>query len=282
MSTIRLALFGQPVSHSPSPRVHQAFAAQFGLTVDYRLIEAAPEEFPKRLADFRKDGGTGCNITLPLKQLACELADEASPRAELAAAANTLWWDREGRCRAENTDGEGLVRDLRDNLAVDIAGKNILLLGAGGAAAGALGALLQCRPAQVIIANRTVERARALASRHGKLGRILAIPLDGLDRCGRVDLAVEATSMGRGGEPPEISPSAFAGAELCYSLNYGDAARPMAELARLAGSPFRDGVGMLVEQAALSFEIWTGHRPDTAPVLEKGVRALFERTQKGL
>lgn len=267
MSAIRLALFGQPVSHSPSPRVHQAFAAQFRLEVEYRLIEASPGQFPERLQAFRESGGVGCNITLPLKNLAFQLAHQASPRAELAAAANTLWWDGDGRCRADNTDGDGLVRDLRDNLGIDIAGKRVLLLGAGGAAAGVLGALLERRPAQVIIANRTVERARELGKRHMKRGEVLAIALDNLDCCGPVDLVIEATSMGRSGDPPTISPSVFAGAELCYSLNYGPAARPMYLLSRLAEAPFHNGIGMLVEQAALSFEIWTGHRPATAPVL---------------
>lgn len=273
MSSIKLALFGHPVSHSPSPSVHQAFAAQFRLAVEYRLIEASPEDFPESLETFRAEGGSGCNITLPLKHLACELADQRTPRAKLAAAANTLWWTADGACHADNTDGAGLVRDLQDNLGVNIEGKKVLLLGAGGAAAGVLGALLACRPSQVVIANRTVEKARSLARRHLSLGEVLGIALDDLHRCGPVDLVIEATSMGRTGGHPDIPPSAFVGAELCYSLNYGAAAQPMYQLSRLAKAPFHGGLGMLVEQAALSFEIWTGHKPDTAPVLAEMAQA---------
>jgi shikimate dehydrogenase len=267
MSVIRLALFGQPVSHSPSPRVHQAFAGQFGLEVDYRRIEASPEDFPASLEAFRAEGGSGCNITLPLKQLACELAAEHTARAKLANAANTLWWTDNGDCHADNTDGEGLVRDLEANLGVHIAGLNVLLLGAGGAAAGVLGALLARRPTQLALVNRTVNRARSLAARHAPLGDVRCLSLDDFERSEAPDLLIDATSMGHVGRQPEFPRHVLEGSPRCYSLNYGAAAQPFASLCRLAGLRFNDGLGMLVEQAALSFEIWTGHKPDTAPVL---------------
>lgn len=266
MSSIRLALFGQPVSHSPSPRVHRAFGAQFGIDVDYRLIEASPETFPDRLQQFRSEGGAGCNITLPLKGTACELADERSDRAELAGAANTLWWSSDGRCQAGNTDGEGLVRDIEQNLGISIQGSRVMLLGAGGAAAGSLGALLDRRPSRLVLVNRTLERARELADRHADLGEIDCLPLNEIERTGASDLVIDATSMGHGGHRIDLPPPLLDGVSLCYSLNYGPAADPMREACAAAGIRFSDGLGMLVEQAAISFAIWTDHRPDSAPV----------------
>lgn len=267
MSTIRLALFGSPVAHSPSPGVHDAFGAQFGLDVDYRLIEATEEAFDAQLADFREGGGIGCNVTLPLKHQACRMADNRTPRADLAMAANTLWWDPDGHCLADNTDGAGLVRDLEHNLGIEIAGRKVLLLGAGGAAAGVLGALLERKPAQLVIVNRTIERARILASRHGHLAEVSCASLDDFGRCGPVDLFIDATSMGHSGQHLNVPGALLESDAVVYSLNYGDAAKGMCALAETAGAPFHDGLGMLVEQAALSFEIWTGHAPDTGPVL---------------
>lgn len=268
MSTTRLALFGHPISHSPSPRVHQAFAAQFDIEIEYRLIDATTETFAGRLEAFRAGGAAGCNITLPLKQLACDLADQHSQRAAMAGAANTLVFTADGLCRADNTDGEGLVRDLQSNAGFDLAGKKILLLGAGGAAAGVLGALLRERPSHVVLVNRTVERAIELARRHESVGEVRCLGLDAIGQAGPIDLAIDATSMGHAQEPPAIPGSVFSSAPLCYSLNYGQAAQPWATVAQGTGSPFRDGLGMLVEQAACSFEIWTGRRPRTGPVLD--------------
>jgi shikimate dehydrogenase len=269
MSKLRLALFGSPVHHSPSPGVHRAFGAQFGLDIEYELVESSEQQFGEQLSFFRESGGLGCNITVPLKQLAFRRADELSERAELAEAANTMWWGQEGRSHADNTDGEGLVRDLETNLGVALEGRKILLLGAGGAASGVLGALLQRHPAELVIVNRTVEKARALARRHAHLGDILCVALEDIDCCGEIDVLVEATSMGHSGEHPIVSPAFLKGTTLVYSLNYGPAARGMYALSRLAGVPFSNGLGMLVEQAARSFEIWTGHKPDTASVLSE-------------
>ena len=266
---IRLALFGQPVSHSPSPRIHGAFGAQLGLDVDYRLIEAAPEEFPDALGAFHARGGVGCNITLPLKGLASRLADQLSPRAELAGAANTLSWAPGGACLADNTDGEGLVRDLETNLGFRLRDTSILLLGAGGAAAGVLGSLLGCRPARVSVANRTAQKAHELAARHATLGAVQGMGMDEIARRGPHELVIDATSLGHAGMPVELPSGTLTACRLLYSLNYGAAAKPMGDLAASLDVTFQDGLGMLVEQAACSFEIWTTQRPDTGPALER-------------
>ena len=268
MDSFHLALFGNPVSKSPSPAVHGAFGAQFGLKVEYQLIEASHEAFPERLKAFRKAGGTGCNITLPLKHLAFDLADERTGRADRAAAANTLWWTADNHCHADNTDGAGLVRDLETNLRIDIEGEKILLLGAGGAASGVLGALLSRKPAQLTIANRTIANARSLAEKHGSLGEVACVGFEELDRCPTMKLVIDATSLGHSGRCPAIPGSITADKTVLYSLNYGPAAQPLRDWSRQAGISFHDGLGMLVEQAALSFEIWTGRKPETPSVLE--------------
>jgi len=266
MDSIRLALFGKPVSRSPSPAVHAAFGRQFGLDVDYRLVEATRETFPERLSAFRQAGG-GCNITLPLKHLAFELANEHTSRAELASAANTLWWTADKQCHADNTDGAGLVRDLEVNLGLSVEGGNVLLLGAGGAASGVLGALLRQKPSQLIIANRTIAKAHSLADQHRALGEVVCLAFEDISQCQAVDMVIDATSLGHSGDDPGIPTSILHGDTVCYSLNYGPAAEPLRNWCRRAGVAFHDGLGMLVEQAALSFEIWTGRRPETAPVL---------------
>ncbi len=268
MNTLRLALFGSPVGHSPSPRLHKAFAAQFDLDIDYRLIEASPADFPEKLDRFRWGGGRGCNITLPLKHIACNLADSRTGRAETASAANTLWWDESGQLNADNTDGRGLVRDMINNLEMTITGRELLILGAGGATAGIMGPLLECNPGSLTIANRTVERAEALAIRHSRLGKTSCISIRELGRCPKFHLVIDATSTGHQGLTPDIPRHIISDSEACYSLNYGRAAKPLENWCQQLETSFHSGWGMLVEQAALSFEIWTGKRPDTRSVLD--------------
>ena len=269
MSTLRLALFGYPVKNSPSAGVHRAFGAQFGLDVDYTLIKSRTDEFPAQLDAFRASGGNGCNVTLPLKHLACDLADDRSARVQLATAANTLWWDSDALLKADNTDGTGLVRDLEKNLGVNINASRILILGAGGAVAGVLAALLERNPEQMTIANRTIERARSLTSRHENLGEVQVVSPGELEHHTSVDVIIDATSMGHQGQAPKIPESLLKSSQLCYSLNYGHAAQPLDAWCRKLGVKFHSGLGMLVEQAACAFEIWTEMTPDTAPVLEK-------------
>ena len=265
VKTWQLALLGNPVSHSPSPGIHKAFGRQFGLEIEYRLIESTAGTFTRDLEQFRTDGGQGCNITLPLKHDAFRLADLASAGATLAGAANTLWWDSENRINADNTDGFGLVRDIEQNLGFPLRGKNLLILGAGGATAGVLGALLNQDPARITIANRTVERAESLADRHSGLGEVLGVSLAGLSGLAP-DLLIDATSLGHNGTTPDIPESLLKNAQMCYSLNYGAAAQPMRHWCKTLGVPFQEGLGMLVEQAARAFEIWTALTPQTQSV----------------
>lgn len=263
---IRLAVFGQPVAQSLSPRIHRAFARQFGLDVEYTAIEATPDSFGPQVEALAKEGGRGCNVTVPFKNAAWRLATTASDDANRAEAANTLvftaadWF-------ADNTDGGGLVDDLAQNLAFELAGRRICLLGAGGAAGGVLAALLRQGPSSLTIANRTADRARCLAERHADLAPVTTVGLGALEDAGPFDLVVNATSLGHGGDAPELAPGLFGEGGLCYDMNYGAASRPLRALCEAMGVRYSDGLGMLVGQAARSFHVWTGKAPDTAPVL---------------
>lgn len=264
---IRLAVFGRPVKHSLSPRIHSAFAAQFGLSIDYRAIEATAESFPKRVAKLAWDGGRGCNVTVPLKHAAWRLADRCSPEAERAQAANTLRFDSDG-LYATNTDGAGLVNDLEKIIGFELRGRKVCLLGAGGAARGVLGALLGRQPKSVTVSNRTVDRALALADRYSDLGEVQGTSLDAAASRGPFDLVINATAQGHRGQAPGLDGNWFSPAALCYDMNYGHAAAPLARRCSKLDVRYSDGLGMLVAQAALSFESWTGKKPDTLPVLE--------------
>lgn len=264
---IRLAVFGNPVAHSLSPRIHSLFAAQLRLDVDYQAIEATADTFRDEVRALALRGGRGCNVTLPFKREAWELAVTCSDAAERARAANTLVFRDADDWFADNTDGRGLVEDLRARFGPGLTGARICLLGAGGAAAGILGALLAAGPRKVLIANRTLERATDLAGRHADLGGVESCTPDDIGANGPFDLVVNCTSLGHRGAAPPLSAGWFAPGGLCYDLNYGAAAEPLRGNCAAAGIRYSDGLGMLVGQAALSFELWTGRRPDTAPVL---------------
>ena len=263
---IRLAVFGQPVAHSLSPRIHAEFARQLGLHVDYRAIEASPQTFPQQVRDLAAAGGRGCNVTVPLKHAAWTLATRYSDRAARAQAANTLLFD--GDIFADNTDGQGLVNDLLSVPGGHIAGARVCLLGAGGAAAGVLAALLRAQPDRIVIANRTLSRADELVSRHADLGPVQSCVPGEIARQGPFDLLINATSQGHGGAAPLLEPGWFTPGALCYDLNYGEAAAPLRRACSAAQIGYSDGLGMLVHQAALSFTLWTGRTPAVAPVLE--------------
>ena len=267
---ITLAVFGQPVVHSLSPRIHLAFGRQAGLSVAYRAIEVAPGNLADALHALAARGGVGCNVTLPLKHEARSLAHTCSKRVELAQAANTLLRDGE-HWHAENTDGTGLVMDLR-RLGLDPANKRVALLGAGGAAAGVCAALLDARPTELRIYNRTVDRALALVERHRSLGPITA---EGMDRLGEeaFDLVLNATAQGHGGQRPPVTADLFSPNGALYDLNYGRAAQPLETWSRETGITYRSGLGMLVGQAAESFRLWTGFEPELEPVLEELTRS---------
>lgn len=260
------ALMGHPVTQSVSPRIHQQFAQQTGQAIRYHRIDVQPDGFEDAVRRFVEDGGRGLNVTVPHKRAAHDLADKVSMNARIAAAANTLSVDADGTLVADNTDGTGLVRDLMGNLGFAPQDKRILLVGAGGAARGALGALLGESPRQVMVANRNESRALELAQGMAGLGEVAACPLEGIDGDG-FDLVINATSAGLAGELPAIPGGAVSGA-VCYDMAYGAASRAFARWARERGAAdVHDGVGMLVEQAAESFFLWRGVRPETAPVI---------------
>jgi len=265
---IRLAIFGRPVANSLSPAIHPRFAAQFGLNIDYQRIDAGVEEFPAALEDFRQAGGTGCNITLPLKQEAWRLAAQATGEVSLAQAANTLILQGDGGWFAHTTDGAGLITDLVDNHRVELPDRRILVLGAGGATAGILGRLLAKQPAEIMLVNRNLERARVLSERFGPFGKVSISSWTDLPMQGVFDLVINATSIGHQGEAPPLAISSLAPGGLCYDLNYFKASLPLKHYCGETGIPYIDGLGMLVGQAAESFAIWTGKHPETRAVIE--------------
>jgi len=266
---IQLAVFGSPIAQSKSPAIHRQFAAQLGLAVDYRAIESGIAEFPERLKQFVASGGAGCNITAPLKQAAFEAAHEVSEAAARARSVNTLVFRGPGSFYGTTTDGGGLLNDLNRIIPEGLEGSRILLLGAGGAAAGVLGILLQQSPSMLVVANRSAAKADQLCHRFADLGPVQSCELAKLDGQAPFDLLINATSLGHQGLAPEVPGNCFTASSLCYDLNYGQAARPWELACKAGGRWFSDGLGMLVEQAALSFELWTGHAPRTQAILDE-------------
>jgi len=259
--TDRYAVFGHPIAHSKSPLIHAAFARQTGQDMTYEAILAPKDGFADSVAQFIAAGGRGANVTVPFKEQAFALANRLSPRAERAGAVNTLTFDA-GGIFGDNTDGAGLVADLTRNLHCALAGKRILLLGAGGAARGVIEPLLEQAPAALVIANRTVGRAQELA---GLFDRgVTACGFDGIDA--PFDLIINATAASLAGELPPLSPRIVATHTLAYDMMYGRDT-PFLGFARAHGAATADGLGMLVEQAAEAFYLWRGVRPDTAPVI---------------
>ena len=263
---------GHPVGHSLSPFIHGMFARETGQDMAYRLYDVAPGDFHDRVREFFAAGGRGLNITLPHKIAAVDLAQELTPRAAHAAAVNTLAVRDEG-ILGDNTDGAGLVRDLCDNLGLVITHRRVLIIGAGGATRGILGALLELLPALIVVANRTPERAAALAAAFTDLGTVRGVSFGELER-EPFDLIVNATSASLSGDIPPIPATALGPQTVCYDLAYGRGANAFLNWARAQGcARTLQGWGMLVEQAAESFNLWRGVRPATAYVLA----ALKER-----
>jgi shikimate dehydrogenase len=261
----RYVVIGNPVAHSLSPRIHSHFARATGESIEYGRLFIERTEFAAKAREFFDAGGRGANVTLPFKVEAYALANVRSERAELAGAANFLRQDR-GALFADNTDGAGLVADLTQNLGIALRGSRILLVGAGGAARGVIGPLLQLAPAALVIANRTVERARALQEKFAALGNVQACALDTIPESG-FDVVLNATSTSTHGEALALPEGVLAGASLAYDMAYGPAARAFVERARSSGTRASDGLGMLVEQAAESFFLWRGKRPFTTSIL---------------
>lgn len=259
----RYLVVGHPVAHSLSPWIHARFAAQTGQAMTYAAMDIPPGAFPVSLLRFFGGGGRGCNVTLPWKLHAYRLADEHSERAKRAGAVNTLTAGPGGRLAGDNTDGAGLVRDLELRGGVPIAGSDILLLGAGGAARGVLAPLLNAGARRVVVANRTRSKALALATRFEE--SVLGTGLDEIP--GAPDIVINATSASLGGSIPTLPPGCLAGKPLCYDMMYGAGDTPFVAWARRAGCPVMDGLGMLIEQAAEAFFIWRSVRPETEDVL---------------
>ena len=267
MSSHRYAVFGHPVAHSLSPRIHAAFAQQTGIVLEYTAIDAAPHDFVAALDRFADDGGAGANVTLPLKEAAFAICAQTTDRARRAGAVHTLP-RHEGRWHGDNTDGAGLVRDLTGRHGLDLRARRALLLGAGGAARGVAPALLDAGISELIIVNRTAERADALADALGEPDRAHSRYWRDLGDLGDFSLIVNATSASRQDQGAFTLPFHLATPRtLAVDLNYGEAAIPFLAWARAAGCHDAvDGLGMLVEQAAEAFEHWHGVRPDTDPV----------------
>jgi shikimate dehydrogenase len=261
------AVIGNPIGHTKSPLIHSSFAAATGQDLNYLAIEGPLGGFAARVDQFRRDGGRGLNVTAPFKLDAFAYATDCSERATLAGAVNAMMFEGE-RVYAENFDGVGLRTDIERNLKRPLRGKRVLLLGAGGAARGALKPFLDARPATLIIANRTPEKARALVSTFAGLGPLAAAEYADLTAAPPFDVVVNATSASLFGALPPVPASSFSSGGLAYDLAYGKGLTPFLRLARWAGvTQLADGVGMLVEQAAEAFHWWRGVRPGTAGVI---------------
>lgn len=263
----RYALFGNPLGHSKSPRIHNAFAAQTGEDVSYELIEAPLDGFRAAVDSFRAQGARGGNVTLPFKLQAFEYATDRMERATVAGAVNCMKFDGD-RAYAENFDGVGLVNDIQRNLGFPMRSKRVLLLGAGGAARGAMLPFLEQKPSLLFVANRTVSKATALGEQFGGYGTLAT---GGYADIGAqaFDVVVNATSASLRAELPPVRASAFARGALAYDLVYGKGLTPFLRVARdAAAARLADGVGMLVEQAAEAWVWWRGVRPETRAMIE--------------
>jgi shikimate dehydrogenase len=270
--TDRYAVIGNPVAHSKSPFIHAEFARQTGQDLVYERILAPLEGFSSAVQDFRAEGGKGLNVTVPFKVEAFRITDQRGARAEEAEAVNTLKFEG-ATIYGDNTDGIGIARDIQANLGFDLAGRDILLMGAGGAAQGALGRLLDAGPARVVIANRTIDKAERLAQRF-RASR--GLTRDALSASGYAGLSghqfhviVNSTSASLDDTVPDLPEGLFARDSLAYDMMYGKGLTPFLEMALAQGAGrYADGLGMLVEQAAESFFIWRGVRPQTGQVIQ--------------
>ena len=290
-------VLGNPVAHSRSPWIHARIAELTGQPVAYERRLAPMDGFPATVTVFRTEGGCGCNVTVPFKHEAAALADWRSPAVELAGAANTLHFDGKA-VRAHNTDGPGLVADITVNAGVPIAGRDLLLIGAGGAAAGVLGPLISQRPRRIVVTNRTAAKAVALVQSHAALAAshgvaLQAVTLDGADALAEpvaiqgavnhfvngFDIVINATASSLAGEGVPVPASVLRPGALALDMMYGPAAQAFMAWATAHGATPRDGLGMLVEQAAESFLIWRGVRPPSAKVLAE-LRAIVDEGAK--
>lgn len=260
---------GYPVSHSRSPVIHRLFALQTGQTLQYELLQVKPDNLETAIKQFERTGGKGLNITVPHKSEVAKLVDQMSERASTAGAVNTLVF-QDDEIFGDNTDGVGFLRDLRSNLGLKLEDANILILGAGGATRGIISPLLDADPKTVMIANRTISKAQALADHFSSQGPVSACRFQDVGTLPMYDLVINATSAGFKGETPPYPEAAINEYTVCYDLSYGLTKTPFSQWASEQGAARSVmGWGMLVEQAAESFHLWRGVRPDTAAVLKQ-------------
>lgn len=267
----RYAVVGNPVAHSESPFIHAEFARQTGESLSYERVFCEMDAFAATLHSFAAAGASGCNVTMPFKFEAFDLCTVRTPRAELAAACNTIRFEAD-YWQGDNTDGAGLLRDIERNAGVRLHGARVLLIGAGGGAAGALGPLIASGAAEVIVANRGVERAVRLVARHAPaivaVATTTRVAASSLVACGSgFDVVINASASSVGGAPVPVARNVLRPGALALDMMYGAPARAFLAWAEGEGAIARDGLGMLVEQAAEAFELWRGVAPETAPVL---------------
>lgn len=272
----RYAVMGNPVAHSKSPVIHQHFARQVGHRIEYLAIQVDPGGFRQAVEQFRAAGGKGLNVTLPFKLDAFRLADTWSDRAKLAGAVNTLKFESDDKIFGDNTDGIGLVHDIELNLEIPIKGKQVLVLGGGGAVRGILGPLLKHHPARVVIANRTVSKARDLVQAFAGQETLEVCNFEDL-RGKHFDIVVNGTSASVKGEVPPLPATLYTRGALAYDMMYGAPSAPFLDWSALHGAAcVTDGLGMLVEQAAESYFLWRGVRPQTRPLIAALRKGRFE------
>ncbi len=272
--TDRYAVMGNPIAHSKSPQIHARFAAQTGQDLAYEAMLVATDGFVEAVAAFRAKGGKGLNITVPFKQEAWQIEAERTPRAQRAGAVNTLCFLDGGRVLADTTDGVGLVADLLQN-GLPLRGQRVLILGAGGAVRGVIEPILEQQPALLVIANRTVAKADELVQIFADIGALSAVGFDGLAGQ-QFDLIINGTAASLEGEVPPIPDDVLAAGGSCYDMMYGKDATAFQRWAMQHGAAQAlDGLGMLVGQAAESFYLWRGVRPEVAPVIQQ-LRAAMQ------
>ena len=262
-------VFGNPVEHSKSPWIHARFAQLTGQQLHYGKRLVARDGFARAVSELRAEGGKGCNVTVPFKFESPALATRLTPRAQLAQAGNTLRFEAD-EVLADNTDGVGLVNDIRNNAGVDLAGLDLLVVGAGGAASGLLGPLIEAGPRRIVVANRTQSKAASLVRRHAELAQRMQVELQAPELAnlrGGFDVVINATASSLSGDAVPVPARVLKRGALACDLMYGPAAQGFIDWAASHDAAARDGLGMLVEQAAESFLLWRGVRPPSAQVL---------------
>lgn len=266
----KLALFGDPVSHSLSPQIHQQFAKQFGIAIDYKLIQVNETKFTDTVIDFFNSGGIGANVTLPHKSLALTVVDKVKKNAKLAHAVNTLYKNKNLLLCGDNTDGKGFVQDMTKRLGFDFKYKSVLILGAGGATQGIVPAIVDQNPKQVMIANRSKEKAQYIC----RSENTHALDFDGLESCKqKFDLIIHASSLGHQGKTLKFQSHHIHKQTMAYDLSYGPTALPFIEFCQSKNiHKTFDGLGMLVEQAAFSFERWFRKKPKSSSIIFEFLR----------